>query len=197
MERQGRSKPSNRIKSPTTSEIINQKAKKVNIKQITTDDLNQYMPTYNFMDVLGQGEFGKTFLAVNENDEKVVVKILSKYNDFLREILCLKRVVELNLSGKEFVRYIRDDTFEIEGQKVYVIITEYNEGYITAYDFMNKIQDQIKIKINEIRKKLSDNGLRHNDLHWGNILIDNLKIPDLDIKVIDFGQCDYDDTSSI
>jgi serine/threonine protein kinase len=167
------------------------------MNQLTLDDLNQNMPKYKFIKVLGQGAFGKAFLAENKNGDKVVVKLVSRYKDYIREVLCLKRVIELNLCGKEFLCYIGDDTFEINGYKFYLIITEYNEGYITVNDFMAKIElyvsEKIYDKINELDERLMNSGIKHNDLHLGNVLID-LKKFEFDLKVIDFGLCVYEPT---
>ena len=161
---------------------------------------------------LGEGAFGAVYKGgENKPDgKKVVIKKL-KWNPFFginpeesfyREVECLKRIKPL---CEKFDVICFEDAF-IHNQ-IYYIVTPLLEGYTTLYEFVNnpktaitkQMSDTIVKKLESSLEELHRNGIRHNDLHLGNIMIDPKSgitfEGDIQVKIIDFGLCTEDKTT--
>lgn len=156
--------------------------------------------------ILGEGLFGTVYKGgENKQDGKnVVIKKLKKSylygiypeQSFKTEVECLKRI-------KEFCQTLDVICFEdaFKYQNEYYIVTPLLEGYITLYDFIvnpiykinSTMVDTILSKLKSTLEILHDNGIRHNDLHLGNIMIEPRSgisfEGDIKVKIIDFGLC--------
>jgi len=155
---------------------------------------------------LGEGAFGAVYKGGEnkENGKQVVVKKL-KTNPFFginpkesydREVECLKKIKPI---CEKFDVICFEDAFKFKN--FYYIVTPLLEGYITLFEFVKnpkyaitpQMADSIKKKLKNSLKELHDNGIRHNDLHLGNIMIDPQSgisfEGDINVKIIDFGLC--------
>lgn len=155
---------------------------------------------FNVIKILGQGSFGITFLVQNkESNVLMVMKIINSEHYAKKEIDCLKRVNDLGICGKDYPCYLGD--FELKWGKndLYVILTDYEDGYITLFDFYQSIQNEPKEykdqivenmanQIIKLENNLIKNGIQHNDIHSKNIIVHPKQ---LKIKIIDFGLCTY------
>lgn len=155
---------------------------------------------------LGEGLFGAVYKGGENkpNGKNVVIKKLktsylygiNPEQSFHREVECLKSI-------RQFCQILDVICFEdaFKYKNSYYIITPLLEGYITLYDFImdpkykiNKtMADNIISKLKFSLKNLHDNGIRHNDLHLGNIMIHpqyGISFEgDIQVKIIDFGLC--------
>jgi serine/threonine protein kinase len=186
---------------PSNKEEMDKKVKRL---QIILAENGIY--DYEIIRVLGIGGFAVTYLAKTvENPRYVVIKILSRRKDYIRELNCLQKVMEEGLCGKDFTCIIKDFVMVDGDEKIYIIVTDYDEGYITSYEFfrdletmrrkrlitrkeIDEIEEEFQDKVYKLYWKLLEHKILHNDLSEGNILI-NPKT--LDIKIIDFGICHY------
>lgn len=154
--------------------------------------------------ILGEGVFGAVYKGrENKPDGKnVVIKKLKSERGidpekaFQKEVECLKRIKEY-CQTLEVICY--EDAFEYKN--TYYIITPLLEDYITLSDFLlypehkitMEMADEILQKLSFSLKHLHDNGIHHNDLHTGNIMIHpKFGITfegDIQVKIIDFGLC--------
>ena len=147
---------------------------------------------------LGEGAFGVVHKGLdNEKNQYVVIKKYKKDNPFSldpkenykREVNCLKSLLE-ECEKLDLICY--QDNFKFNNE--YYIVTPLLEDYITLYDFLvnekyslskersKKLKDKIEERVDSLHKK----GIRHGDLHEGNIMIHPTTD---DIKFIDLGLC--------
>jgi len=135
---------------------------------------------------IGSGSQGSAYKASDiETDQDVIIKTTEDLES--SEIGCLKKVTKEFPNDPRYLQYIDD-----EGTKM---ITDYDPTYITIDKFINenkitkkqmmKIIENIDDAITDLEKKR----INHGDLKPENILVH----PEtLEIKLIDFGLCDYD-----
>lgn len=147
---------------------------------------------YVISKLLGQGDEGKVFIGFDNLNNTIAIKFVKNKTNYLQEVSCLYKIK--SMCDKNLLCLI--DNFEYE--KYYVIVTDYQPGYITFSDFLvihDKITKQDKLKIYKkfkfIVHQLHKIKIEHGDLHLDNILINPQTF---DIKIIDFGKCtDYSD----
>lgn len=146
---------------------------------------------YIISKLLGQGDEGKVYIGFDNLNNTIAIKFIKNKINYLNELACLTKI---KLLCKENLLCLIDN-FEYNNN--YVIVTDYQPGFITFSDFLDlyKITKQDKVKIfkefKSIVNKLHEIRIEHGDLHLDNILI-NPKT--FEIKIIDFGKCtDYSD----
>jgi serine/threonine protein kinase len=205
-----------KIQEPISSPLKRTASKKVhktiqNAETIGAQDEPERYVIYTDK-ILGQGAFGAVFKGYDTKTKTDVVIKKFKSNSvlgfspeesYMREVGCLSYVreycIELGL-----ICYI--DHFEYETKTddnlpitEYYIVSNLLDGYITLDDLLeedeyiltqemaNKIKNKIDTSVNELHKK----GIRHGDLHQGNIMVDprTLDQEDVQIRLIDFGLC--------
>jgi serine/threonine protein kinase len=161
--------------------------------------------------ILGQGAFGAVYKGYDTKTKTdVVIKKfksnsvlgLSPEESYLQEVSCLSYIrddcIQLGL-----ICYI--DHFEFETRTdenvpmtEYYIVSNLLDGYITLDDLLKEdeyiltkeIADKIKDKIKTSVYALHQKGIRHGDLHQGNIMLDPRTLDqDIQIRLIDFGLC--------
>lgn len=161
------------------------KRKKENIDPF----LNKNIEGFLIIKLLGNGVEGSVYLGLSQNNELYALKIIDllkicKNDDIENEITCLK-----TLYSKQHILYYIDD---FKYQNYYVIVTEFLEGYISLYEFIENSNknffDKIKKQIIKTIKSIHNQGYIHGDIGAFNILIH----PEtLNIKLIDFGRCKF------
>jgi serine/threonine protein kinase len=156
---------------------------------------------------LGEGAFGTVYKGGEnkEDGKQLVIKKLktSRYygidprESFDREVECLKKVKPI-CDNFDVICFV--DAFKFKNS--YYIVTPLLDGYITLYDFVTNNKDhkinqqmanEIKNKLRLTLQKLHQIGIQHNDLHFGNIMIDPKQgieyEGEIQVKFIDFGLC--------
>ena len=183
---------------------------RINIPEV--EDISMHGIKYKFVKVVGKGKNGVVYLAVDtKNNQMVAVKLIETYDDenkikmIKNEMECLKK---LQTSCKEFILCYLDSglisiTEDFDDEKIetdyYVIITKFLENYISWKLFKKKYpkgtaqHQEVDKKIREGLKHIHRQKISHGDLHHENILVH----PEtLDIRFIDFGQCEIDPVST-
>lgn len=158
--------------------------------------------------ILGQGAFGAVYrgLDMKTNTDVVIKKFktntalgLSPEESYLQEVNCLSYIRE-DCVRLGLICFIDHFEFHNEPSTEYYIVTHLLEGYITLdelledkYILTKEIADKIKDKIEKAVNALHKKGIRHGDLHQGNIMIDPRTISgsdgDVEVRLIDFGLC--------
>jgi serine/threonine protein kinase len=160
--------------------------------------------------ILGQGAFGAVYKGFDTKTKTDVVIKKFKSNSvlgfsseesYLQEVDCLSYIRE-DCIKLGLICYI--DHFEFETKSDDTPITEYYivsnllDGYITLDDLLEEPQyiltkemaDKIKDKIETAVYALHKKGIRHGDLHQGNIMVDPRTLDaDVQVRLIDFGLC--------
>lgn len=158
---------------------------------------------YRIVDELGQGIYGITYMALDTDEKKLyVIKFQTKKNA-KKEIKCLQAVKPI--CGEYILCYVGHFDYNI-GSNIYGgIVTDYEENLVTLDSYLiNRQQttrqdltlDEKEDIIQNVRfamDKLSDLGVIHNDLHYGNLLWNIGNGPQKGIiKIIDFGLCKFE-----
>jgi serine/threonine protein kinase len=156
------------------------------LKNIINNNINNY----KIEKFLSCGTIGCIFLASNNLNELFALKFVKVTNFNSFESICLK--ILKNICYQDILCYIEDFNIKINNIEYQVIVTEFLQGYITLFEYIqnynynkftsNKIIHQMKSSMNKIHKT----GILHGDINSKNILINPNT---LDIKLIDFGNC--------
>ena len=187
-------------KTATRSFMTNGRDIQVKLK---TEDGKSIKKNYRIIDSLGEGAFGMTYIAMDTDEKKLyVIKFQSKkYSK--KEIKCL-RVVK-PICGEYILCYVGHFDFNIDFNVFSGIVTDYQENLVTLDEYLIKRQqdknqnlsldekEDILKNVQITADKLSNLGIIHNDLHYGNLL---WNISDGTqkgmIKIIDFGLCKFE-----
>jgi tRNA A-37 threonylcarbamoyl transferase component Bud32 len=169
-------------------------SKKVNL--IHANNFNKCFKNYYKIKLLGEGDKGKVYLTeiYNKNhlrfksQKKYAIKVqrieISKLKDLYQEISILKKLSNLQIAPKFYDYWICFNNnnyylFIVMDYLKYGTLNNWIEsGHIITYDDIKKID----FKLNKMHKA----GILHNDLHFGNIIID-FKNNNTDFYFIDFG----------
>jgi serine/threonine protein kinase len=144
---------------------------------------------YKISKLLDCGEFSCVFLALDENNNWVALKVTDNINK-LEEIECLLKL--RGLCGENILCYIESFNIYFLDKDWLVIVTEFLSGYISLNTYLksNTLTKNKKITIMKNIVKIINFihkfGILHNDLNKENIMIDPNT---LNIKIIDFGNC--------
>ncbi len=153
---------------------------------------------YELIKQLGQGSFGKVYLAVNPENRRIALKVIDIPEDkpylleqIRNELLYLKRLSQPQCNPHVICYY---DSYEDKQRKQFLIEMEYIDGleldqYITRlrqtqppeviYYYLLLIARAVTDGLNYSHRK----GIVHNDIKPSNIMIDSNNVP----RVVDFG----------
>lgn len=142
---------------------------------------------YSIVKIIGEGRYGIVYLAINEKNEKCVIKQLK--NDMLKEtrekLFYEEQILKsLNYVGfPKFISNFKDKYREgyileyVEGKVFEDILTI--EGYKFTKDEIYKIGSQLL----ELVEILHNNNIVHRDIRLPNVIVKENK----DLVLIDFG----------
>jgi tRNA A-37 threonylcarbamoyl transferase component Bud32 len=152
----------------------------------------------------GSGAFGDVFktkgkkhtyavkiIDINKQDDNMDYFQKGKPKDKLtiieKEAEITKKMGDLGIGPKLYDVYHCNDN---NTPKYYFVMQYMNQGSLYSYMYKNKLQtlkpDLINSIITKIQK-MHDNGIIHNDLHFGNILVNKKKNGTLEFYISDFG----------
>ncbi|XP_068219240.1 uncharacterized protein [Palaemon carinicauda] len=145
--------------------------------------------------LLGEGSYGRAFRCRIRFKRLWIDGVLKVLKDnrpaqraaFFREAECLEKLA--GIEGVPVLYGRRDTKTDV------AIAMSYNGGY-TLGQFMRKYAEEVHrifgvlAKVAEILGDIHRKGLGHNDLHAGNVMIEESVCPeDLEATIIDFGFC--------
>lgn len=153
--------------------------------------IGEKVNSYSILKLLGEGRYGIAYLAVNDNDEKCVVKQLKQ--EILkqsREKLFYEEKILLHLDDTRFPKFI--SKFKDEFREGYLL--EYIEG-INLYHLIAKNQYQfsrdkiyqVGSQLLEILELLHKNYIVHRDIRLPNVILKENN----ELALIDFGLARY------
>jgi serine/threonine protein kinase len=162
------------------------------------DEIEIHKTKYKMVKLIGKGQYGVVFLAVDTtHNQMVAIKMIEVYDPrkIETEIECLKK---LQTFCKEYILCYIDSALmglsedfdgEIIDTDYFVIVTKFLENYISWTLFKKKYskdKQMVQEKIKEALKFIHQQKISHGDIHGDNILVH----PEtLDVRFIDFGQC--------
>lgn len=189
------------VKSIKQKQSIKSTTSAIKITNLITKNNTPMVNNYKILSKLGKGSFGSVYKVQNIFTEKIyAMKVIQKYfvtyqdgdQSFLKEIEILMKVEHPNII-KIYEYYIDEIN--------YYLIIEYVSGG-ELFDFISRDTSFTEHKIKKIMKQifqalsyLHSNNIVHRDIKCENILIecsdDNGDNNDFNIKLIDFGTCNY------
>jgi len=150
-----------------------------------------FLGGYRLLRPLGQGGMGKVFLAVNERDERVAIKVLpprkvleeeNALRRFRREMDLSQRCLHPNLAETLAVGTDQDVHFMvmeyIPGESLYELVRNPKAGPLTVPDLA-----RLFLKLLDGLEAAHRAGLVHRDIKPSNIMI----TPDEAVKLLDMG----------
>lgn len=152
---------------------------------------NNKIRNYVLSNKIGEGSYGTVYLAHDEQNNKVAIKIIDKrkidLNKFSREVEIFSRCK----NHPYIVQYIE----HFEQSNKYYIVMEYIEGgnllskLLRIYKFDVIIAKQIIVQIISVIEYLHGNLITYRDLKLDNILISKYDLENnyIQIKITDFG----------
>lgn len=152
---------------------------------------NQSVDGFTVLKKLGEGRYGITYLAINKNSEKVVVKQLKK--EMLKETrkkLFYEEKILQSLSHQAIPKFI--SKFQEGSREGYIL--EYMEGRVfedlvveDGYVFKKEEIYDIAGQILDILQVLHQQSIVHRDIRLPNVILKENK----EIALIDFGLARY------
>lgn len=148
---------------------------------------------YTIDKLIGEGRYGIAYLAVNDKDEKVVIKQLKKKNlKKIREKLFYEESILNKLDDIRFPKFI--SKFNDKYREGYIL--EYIEGTVfedllvrDRYIFGKNEIYEVAIKLIELLEILHKQNIVHRDIRLPNVIIKDNK----ELVLIDFGLARYID----
>ena len=146
--------------------------------------------TYTLVDVLGVGGFGKVYLAVDQNGEKVVIKQAYSEDpaDFMEVLRRFDREAQALLAMTHPAPFpICYERFQFDGLECMVM--EYIEGQDLEQMILAQgpLQPdrvlQIAIAVCDALERMHASGFVHRDIKPANVI----ETPKAEIKLLDFG----------
>ncbi|WP_252230705.1 protein kinase family protein [Clostridium sp. ZBS15] len=142
---------------------------------------------YSIKKIIGEGRYGIVYLAINDNNEKCVIKQLKKDTlEETREKLFYEEKILRVLNNSKFPKFI--SSFKDDDREGYIL--EYIEGKVfedvlvrDRYEFKKYEIYEICSKLLEIIELLQDNNIVHRDIRLPNVIIRENK----ELVLIDFG----------
>ncbi|SHJ44077.1 serine/threonine protein kinase [Clostridium cavendishii DSM 21758] len=142
---------------------------------------------YSIIKMIGQGRYGIAYLAINDKDEKCVIKQLKrKMLKQTREKLFYEQKILKSLNDPKFPKFI--STFKDKKREGYIL--EYIEGKVfedllvkDRYKFSKEEIYKVADELLEIVEILQKNNIVHRDIRLPNVIIKKNK----EIALIDFG----------
>ena len=187
------------VKSIKHKPSLKSTASEIKITNLITKNDTPMVNNYKILSKLGKGSFGSVYKVQNIFTEKIyAMKVIQKYfvtyqdgdQSFLKEIEILMKVEHPNII-KIYEYYVDEIN--------YYLIIEYVSGG-ELFDFISRDTSFSEHKIKKIMKQLfqalsylHSNNIVHRDIKCENILIEcsDDNSDDFNIKLIDFGTCNY------
>ncbi|MGG5461833.1 serine/threonine protein kinase [Clostridium sp. B9] len=153
---------------------------------------------YSITKKLGQGRYGIVYLAINENNEKVIIKQLKKemLEETRKKLFYEKKTLDTLSNYDNFPKFI--SKFEDGDREGYIL--EYIEGtvledliYKRGYEFSKEEIYQIAAKVLDIMEILHENNIVHRDIRTPNVIMRENK----ELVLIDFGLARFIDENHL
>jgi serine/threonine protein kinase len=150
--------------------------------------LLNYREIFTTVKLLGEGNFGETYLITDKkSNKKYALKVMPPNEDYNREVSTLISLSKPSCD-KDIVCYYDSFTFKLNNKLYYAILTEYIDGktlreydeiYTLSYNNILTIGMWLLKTIDKLHKK----GIVHNDISIDNIMVTK----EGKLKLIDFG----------
>lgn len=148
---------------------------------------NEMIKGYSILKVIGEGRYGIAYLAINDKNEKFVIKQLKE--DMLettREKLFYEEKILQDLNNPKFPKFI--SKFKDEYRECYIL--EYVEGTVfedllvrDGYEFNKNEIYEIGSQLLELVERLHNNNIVHRDIRLPNVILKENN----ELALIDFG----------
>lgn len=148
---------------------------------------NEIVNGYSILKIIGEGRYGIVYLAINDKDEKVVIKQLKiEMLESTRKKLFYEKQVLQSLNNQSFPKFISE--FKDEDREGYIL--EYIEGRVfedilesDGYVFTRADIYKICGQLIDLIEALYNNNIVHRDIRLPNVIVKD----DDELVLIDFG----------
>ncbi|WP_324823730.1 protein kinase domain-containing protein [Sinanaerobacter sp. ZZT-01] len=149
--------------------------------------INETVNGYSILKTIGEGRYGIVYLAINDKDEKCIIKQLKKEMlEETRKKLFYEKQILQELDNPKFPKFISE--FKDEYSEGYIL--EYIQGKVfedllaeDMYEFSKSEIYTICSQLLELVEILQDNNIVHRDIRLPNVIIKENK----ELALIDFG----------